>query len=111
MQPAARQVIRKGGRDEQQPDRPRGHRRHRAGRAALRHVLGGVILMALAFVLALVAGGMLLGAALLSPARAHDHYGTWFGAERPYTSPDGSSHAGIGTDGTIYCFVNGEPKS
>lgn len=32
-------------------------------------------------------------------------------AVRPYHSPDGSSHACLGTDGTIYCFVNGEPKS
>lgn len=32
-------------------------------------------------------------------------------AVRPYRSFDGSSHACIGSSGTIYCFVNGEPKS
>lgn len=103
-------------------------------------------------ILCLFGAGLLLGF-VAGRATAHDHYGTWFGADggpccsdlgrecrpvrsyyddeqrafrilldglwqkvpagavRPYQSFDGSSHACLGTDGTIYCFVNGEPKS
>jgi hypothetical protein len=32
-------------------------------------------------------------------------------AVRAYSSPDGSSHACIGSSGTIFCFVNGVPRS